>query len=41
MTQTALDEAIVLDAQGIELSYTRPNRQINTVLRDFSLRLTR
>lgn len=31
---------IVLEAQGIELSYTRANQPANTVLRDFSMRLT-
>src|SRR3546814_8476346 len=33
------DRQTVLDAHGIHLSYQRPNKPNNTVLRDFSLHL--
>ncbi len=39
MTTAAIDRPIVLGAQGIQLSYTRPHQTPNTVLRDFSLYL--
>ncbi len=38
-TMTASNEQIVLQAQGIALSYKRPQQPPNTVLRDFSLQL--
>lgn len=38
-TYTAANRPIVLDAQGIALSYKRPNQEPNTVLQDFSLQL--
>lgn len=39
MVQAAQKPNTVLDARGIELSYRRPNKQANTVLRDFSMSL--
>src|SRR5690606_6556451 len=42
MTATASPvQAIILGAQGIKLSYTRPNQRPNTILGDFSLHLAK
>ena len=38
-TSTASSRPIVLSAHDIELSYSQPNQQANTVLRDFSMQL--